>query len=143
MNNRVAVKSGYYFELFDKEAIPSTLKKMKQKVKINNIKYDLYQGTSLEDERKIDTMFGDRMGYLIKDYIVEKPKCKLVGENGNIYNLIGIASRALKSNGQEDEAKEMCNKITTEAKSYEEALCIIMDYVEDTEENLSKDEEYC
>ena len=37
----------------------------------------------------------------------------------------------------------MCNKITTEAKSYEEALCIIMDYVEDTEENLSKDEEYC
>lgn len=44
---------------------------MKQKVKINNIKYDLYQGTSLEDERKIDTMFGDRMGYPIKDYIVE------------------------------------------------------------------------
>ena len=37
----------------------------------------------------------------------------------------------------------MCNKITTEAKSYEEALCIIMDYVEDTGENLSKDEEYC
>ena len=107
MNNKVAVKSGYYFELFDKEAIPSTLKKMKQKVKINNIKYDLYQGTSLEDERKIDTMFGDRMGYPIKDYIVEKPKCKLVGENGNIYNLIGIASRALKSNGQEDEAKEI------------------------------------
>lgn len=71
MNNRVAVKSWYYFELFDKEAIPSTLKKMKQKVKINNIKYDLYQGTSLEDERKIDTMFGDRMGYPIKDYIVE------------------------------------------------------------------------
>lgn len=142
MNNRVAVKSGYYFELFDKDEIPSTLEKMKQKVKVNNTKYDLYQGTNLEDERKIDTMFGDKMEYSIDDYIVEKPKCKLVGENGNIYNLMGIASRALKRNGQEEDAKEMCNKITTEAKSYEEALCILMDYVEDTGEEISEDEEY-
>lgn len=142
MNNRVAVKSGYYFELFDKDEIPSTLEKMKQKVKVNNTKYDLYQGTNLEDERKIDTMFGDKMGYSIDDYIVEKSKCKLVGENGNIYNLMGIASRALKRNGQEEDAKEMCNKITTEAKSYEEALCILMDYVEDTGEEISEDEEY-
>lgn len=142
MNNRVAVKSGYYFELFDKDEIPSTLEKMKQKVKINNIKYDLYQGTSLEDEKKIDTMFGEKMGYLIDDYIVEKPKCKLVGENGNIYNLMGIAYKALKRNGQEEEAKEMCNKITTEAKSYEEALCILTDYVEDTGEEISEEEEY-
>ena len=141
-NNKVAVKSGYYFELFDKDEIPSTLEKMKQKVKVNNTKYDLYQGTNLEDERKIDTMFGDKMGYSIDDYIVEKPKCKLVGENGNIYNLMGIASRALKRNGQEEDAKEMCNKITTEAKSYEEALCILMDYVEDTVEEISEDEEY-
>jgi len=142
LNNRVAVKSGYYFELFDKDEIPSTLEKMKQKVKVNNTKYDLYQGTNLEDERKIDTMFGDKMGYSIDDYIVEKSKCKLVGENGNIYNLMGIASRALKRNGQEEDAKEMCNKITTEAKSYEEALCILMDYVEDTGEEISEDEEY-
>lgn len=142
MNNRVAVKSGYYFELFDKDEIPSTLEKMKQKVKVNNTKYDLYQGTNLEDERKIDTMFGDKMGYSIDDYIVEKTKCKLVGENGNIYNLMGIASRALKRNGQEEDAKEMCNKIITEAKSYEEALCILTDYVEDTGEEILEDEEY-
>ena len=32
-NNKVAVKSGYYFELFDKDEIPSTLEKMKQNVK--------------------------------------------------------------------------------------------------------------
>ena len=132
MNNKVAVKSGYYFEIFNKEEIPTTLAKTKQKVKINNIQYDLYQGMSLDDERKIDDMFGDRMGYSIDDYIVEKPKCKLVGEDGNIYNLMGIASRALKKNGLEEEAKEMFNKITTEAKSYNEALCIIMDYVDVT-----------
>ena len=142
MNNKVAVKSGYYFEIFNKEEIPTTLAKTKQKVKINNIQYDLYQGMSLDDERKIDDMFGDRLGYSIDDYIVEKPKCKLVGEDGNIYNLMGIASRALKKNGLEEEAKEMFNKITTEAKSYNEALCIIMDYVDVTGEEISEDEEY-
>lgn len=142
MNNKVAVKSGYYFEIFNKEEIPTTLAKTKQKVKINNIQYDLYQGMSLDAERKIDDMFGDRMGYSIDDYIVEKPKCKLVGEDGNIYNLMGIASRALKKNGLEEEAKEMFNKITTEAKSYNEALCIIMDYVDVTGEEISEDEEY-
>ena len=77
LNNRVAVKSGYYFELFDK------------------------------DERKIDSMFGEKLRYSIDDYIVEKPKCKLVGENGNIYNLMGIAYKALKRNGQEEDAKEI------------------------------------
>ncbi len=61
---------------------------------------------------------------------MEKPKCKLVGENGNIFNLMGIASRALKSAGQPEKAKEMCNKITSQAKSYEEALVIISEYVE-------------
>lgn len=142
MNNKVAVKSGFYFEIFNKEEIPTTLVKSKQKVKINNIQYDLYQGMSLDDERKIDDMFGDRMGYSIDDYIVEKPKCKLVGEDGNIYNLMGIASRALKKNELEEEAKEMFNKITTEAKSYDEALCIIMDYVDVTGEEISEDEEY-
>ena len=142
MNNKVAVKSGYYFEIFNKEEIPTTLVKSKQKVKINNIQYDLYQGMSLDDERKIDDMFGDRMGYSIDDYIVEKPKCKLVGEDGNIYNLMGIASRALKKNGLEEDAKEMFNKITKEAKSYDEALCIIMDYVDVTGEEISEDEEY-
>lgn len=142
MNNKVAVKSGYYFEIFNKEEIPTTLAKTKQKVKINNIQYDLYQGMSLDDERKIDDMFGDRMGYSIDDYIVEKPKCKLVGEDGNIYNLMGIASRTLKKNGLEEEAKEMFNKITKEAKSYDEALCIIMDYVDVTGEEISEDEEY-
>ena len=142
LNNKVAVKSGYYFEIFNKEEIPTTLAKTKQKVKINNIQYDLYQGMRLDDERKIDDMFGDRMGYSIDDYIVEKPKCKLVGEDGNIYNLMGIASRALKKNGLEEEAKEMFNKITTEAKSYNEALCIIMDYVDVTGEEISEDEEY-
>ncbi len=61
---------------------------------------------------------------------MEKPECKLVGENGNIFNLMGVASRTLKNAGQVENAKEMCNKITSQAKSYEEALVLISEYVE-------------
>lgn len=59
-----------------------------------------------------------------------KPKCKLIGENGNIFNLMGIASRALKDGGMKDEAAEMVEKIRTTAKNYDEALMIIAEYVE-------------
>ena len=73
----------------------------------------------------------------------EKPKCNLIGQDGNIFNLMGIASKTLKRNGQYDESKEMTEKITTTAKSYEEALCIISDYVEITdEENIDNEEEF-
>ena len=62
---------------------------------------------------------------------MDKPTCKLIGENGNIFNLIGIASRTLKENGSPDHAEEMKNRIMGgEADSYDEALRIIMEYVE-------------
>jgi N-formylglutamate amidohydrolase len=57
-----------------------------------------------------------------------KPTVKLVGENGNVFNLMDICSRALKNAGQKEEAKEMCEKITHTAKSYHEALAIMMEY---------------
>jgi hypothetical protein len=58
-----------------------------------------------------------------------KPKCKLIGEDGNIFNLMGIASRTLKRAGLEEEAKEMVDRIF-KSESYDRALQIIMDYVE-------------
>ena len=60
---------------------------------------------------------------------MSKPKCKLIGEDGNIFNLMGIASRTLRRAGLDTEAKEMVDKITR-SKSYDEALVIIMEYVE-------------
>ena len=59
-----------------------------------------------------------------------KPRVKLSGQNGNVFNLMGICSRALKEAGLQDKAKEMTNKITTSAKSYEEALQIMFEYCE-------------
>ena len=140
--DRVAVKSGYYFEIFDKSEIPDTLEKHHKKVELDNVIYDLYHGTSLEDEKTIDNMFGDRMGYAIDEHTIEKPKCALIGEDGNIFNLMGIASRTLKKNGMQEEAKEMCNRITNGAKSYDEALMIIDEYVEITDKEEMEEDEY-
>ncbi|MCL2440491.1 MAG: hypothetical protein FWD14_01995 [Treponema sp.] len=60
----------------------------------------------------------------------KKPIVKLVGQNGNVYNLMAICSKALRDFGQPELAKEMYDKITTTAKSYDEALQIMMDYCE-------------
>ena len=61
---------------------------------------------------------------------MKKPTCKLIGENGNIFNLLGIASRA-KENDLISQAEEMKYRIISgEAGSYDEALHIIMEYVE-------------
>lgn len=58
---------------------------------------------------------------------MSKPKCKLIGENGNIFNLMALARKAMDDKVQ---AKEMCDKIMKEVKDYEEALMIIAQYVE-------------
>ena len=58
-----------------------------------------------------------------------KPKCKLIGENGNIYNLVGLAQHTLKENGSEEQGKEMIKRIA-ESQSYDQALVIIGEYVE-------------
>jgi hypothetical protein len=58
-----------------------------------------------------------------------KPRCKLTGEDGNIFNLIGIAARALRHAGLADKATEMSQRVM-QSQSYTEALSIIMEYVE-------------
>lgn len=71
-----------------------------------------------------------------------KPRCALIGQDGNIFNLVGIASRTLKRNGMQEESKEMSNRVF-KSHSYDEALCIIGEYVEITDEaGLEEDEEF-
>lgn len=63
-----------------------------------------------------------------------KPDCELIGQDGNIFNLMGIASRTLRRNGMKEEATEMCARIRASG-SYESALCIIGEYVNITGPN--------
>ena len=58
-----------------------------------------------------------------------KPKCKLIGEDGNIFHLMAVASDVLRKNKLSAQANEMQSRIF-ESGSYEEALGIIQDYVE-------------
>lgn len=58
-----------------------------------------------------------------------KPTCKLVGEDGNIFSILGRVSSALKENGKADEAKEVSERVMSSG-SYDEALQIMMEYVE-------------
>lgn len=60
---------------------------------------------------------------------MNKPECKLIGEDGNIFNLLAIARRTLKRAGMYKEADEMFNKVT-KTGSYYEALAVIGEYVE-------------
>ena len=57
-----------------------------------------------------------------------KPDCPLIGANGNIFNLMGIAARTLAENDQNDEAKEMCRRVI-QCGSYDAALGVIGEYV--------------
>ena len=57
-----------------------------------------------------------------------KPRCKLIGKDGNIFVLLALASRTLKENGLNQEADEMYKRATS-SSSYDEALCIIGEYV--------------
>lgn len=62
-----------------------------------------------------------------KEFI--KPESPLIGADGNIFNLIAIASRSLNENNYSVEAKEMTKRVI-QSSSYEEALGIINEYVE-------------
>ena len=59
----------------------------------------------------------------------QKPDCPLIGQDGNIFNLMGIASSTLRQNGMSEQATEMRSRITETAGSYSEALSIIGEYV--------------
>jgi hypothetical protein len=58
-----------------------------------------------------------------------KPVAKLIGADGNIFNLGAIAMRTLKRAKMHKEADEMIKRITS-SKSYSEALAVISEYVE-------------
>ena len=87
--------------------------------------YDQFNGTWLSDY--VPNKFG---GFIEKEQSQDhkKPDCPLIGQDGNIFNLMGIASKTLRHNHMATEAKEMCERITS-SSSYEEALGIIGEYV--------------
>jgi hypothetical protein len=58
-----------------------------------------------------------------------KPRVKLIGKDDNVFNLIGLCSRALRNAGMPDEAKLMTTECMS-ADSYHGALAVMMKYCE-------------
>ena len=58
-----------------------------------------------------------------------RPKMQLAGQNGNIFAIMGRASRLLSDSGQADKAKEMRGRVMN-CLSYEAALKVVSEYVE-------------
>lgn len=84
----------------------------------------------------------NRLGGFITEHEPDKtkPDCRLIGEDGNIFNLMGLAARTLRHNGLTEQATEMTGRIH-ECGSYDEALCIIGEYVNITGGDESEDED--
>lgn len=66
---------------------------------------------------------------IMETEVFYKPHCKLIGEDGNVFNIIGKVSRTLKKFGYPDKAKEFTEKAMNDCKSYDEVLQLVMDYV--------------
>ena len=87
--------------------------------------YNIFGGTWLSD------YVPNRLGGFRSEQppAKERPKMQLEGMDGNIFSVMGNASRLLKRSGQAAEAQEMFDRVTS-CGSYEEALSIISEYVE-------------
>ena len=68
-------------------------------------------------------------GFVHEQEAPQKPQMQLIGEDGNIFAILGRASRLLKRAGQHEQAEEMSKRVYDSA-SYNEALQIISEYVE-------------
>ena len=94
--------------------------------------YSTFGGTWLSD------YVPNRLGGFIQEQKSSlegaKPDCPLIGEDGNIFHIMGIASEALRENGMQEQAEEMRSRIF-QCRSYDSALSIIGDYVNITTAN--------
>ena len=102
--------------------------------------HNLFGGTWLSD------YVDNRLGGFLPEETSEteerfKPDCPLIGADGNIFNLMGIAARTLVNNGMKAEVKEMCGRLS-DCGDYNEALNIIGEYVNITDgsENIEDGE---
>ena len=103
--------------------------------------HEVFGGTWLSDY--IDNRLSDKEEVVNNEsQEVIKPDCELIGQDSNIFNLMGIAARTLRENGLDEQAKEMIDKVTNSG-SYNEALLAISDYVNIVGPDESEDEGMC
>ncbi len=58
-----------------------------------------------------------------------KPTCKLIGEDGNVFWIVGRVRQALRDAGQEARAREFVER-AYRSGSYDELLVLCLEYVD-------------
>ena len=88
--------------------------------------HDHFGGTWLSDY--VPNRLG---GFISQEQVPQKPKMELLGQDGNIFGIMGRASHLLKQAGMKEQSDEMISRVTV-CGDYNKALNIISEYV-DTE----------
>jgi len=60
---------------------------------------------------------------------MNKPRCKLIGKDGNVFNIIGLVRNALRNAGQLEQAREFVIE-SLSCGSYDKVLVLAKKYVE-------------
>ncbi|MCG3204310.1 MAG: hypothetical protein KCHDKBKB_01025 [Elusimicrobia bacterium] len=68
----------------------------------------------------------------------EKPKCRLTGEDGNAFAILGRVAKAMRQAGQGHLVKEMQTKAMS--GDYNHLLSTVLEYVDDIGEDSEEDE---
>ena len=87
--------------------------------------HETFGGTWLSD------YVPNRLGGFVHEQVQQKPKMELIGQDGNIFAILGRASRLLNRAGMKAQSDEMFERVTA-CGDYDKALHIISEYV-DTE----------
>ena len=87
--------------------------------------HETFGGTWLSD------YVPNRLGGFIHEQVQQKPQMQLLGEDGNIFSILGRASKLLNRAGMKAQSDEMFERVTA-CGDYDKALHIISEYV-DTE----------
>lgn len=124
--------------VFENEGLTNLMFTFSEDVKLDMGKLAMWRLQTHENfgGKWLSDYVDNTLGGFLSEEMAEKkkPDCKLIGEDGNIFNLMGIASKTLRQNGMADKAVEMRDGICASG-SYGEALCIIGDYVNITGED--------
>jgi len=71
----------------------------------------------------------NRLGGFVQKRLPQKPRMELLGQDGNIFGIMGRASHLLKQAGQYEKSDEMISRVNA-CGDYNKALSIISEYVE-------------
>lgn len=92
--------------------------------------YDASQDNALFDALDVYfSRFGEDVSHITLEKPFVKPRCQLVGIDGNVFNILGTVRRSLIRAGYKNKADELMAK-TKQFKSYDEALATCMEYVD-------------